>query len=94
MPETPSPGPTDTVHGDQWEKNPRPDPPAREVHLLGENSPGVRRIEIISSHFRLVDRIFLFLSVFLIAYVYGLDGTVRNTYQVRSPTNPHLIGTF
>ena len=54
----------------------------REVHLLGEGSPGVRRIEIIASHFRFVDRIFLFLGIFLIAYVYGLDGTVRYTYQV------------
>jgi SIT family siderophore-iron:H+ symporter-like MFS transporter len=50
--------------------------------LLGEGSPGVRRIGIIASHFRLVDRVFLFLGVFLIAYVYGLDGTVRYTYQV------------
>lgn len=56
------------------------DEPAK---LLGEGSPGVRRIEIISSHFKLSDRVFLFLAVFLIAYVYGLDGTVRYTYQVR-----------
>lgn len=55
--------------------------PTREVRLLGEGSPGVRRIEIVASHFRLVDKVFLFLSIFLVAYVYGLDGTVRNTYQ-------------
>ncbi|KAI9044359.1 putative siderochrome-iron transporter Sit1 [Aspergillus affinis] len=42
---------------------------------------GVKRIEAISSQFRLVDRIVLFCGVFLMAYVYGLDGTVRNTYQ-------------
>lgn len=55
--------------------------PAHDVQLLGEGSPGVHRIEIINSHFRLFDRICLFASVFLIAYVYGLDGTVRYTYQ-------------
>ncbi|PLB46205.1 putative siderochrome-iron transporter [Aspergillus steynii IBT 23096] len=42
---------------------------------------GVKRIEVISSQFRLVDRIFLFFGIFLMAYVYGLDGTVRYTYQ-------------
>lgn len=56
--------------------------PTREVQLLGEGSPGVRRIEIIASEFRFIDRIFLFGSIFLVAYVYGLDGTVRYTYQV------------
>ncbi|CAI7648090.1 Major facilitator superfamily domain general substrate transporter [Penicillium manginii] len=55
--------------------------PTREVQLLGEGSPGVRRIEIIASEFRLIDRVFLFCSIFLVAYVYGLDGTVRYTYQ-------------
>lgn len=54
------------------------------VTLLGKGSPGVRRIEIITSHFRLWDRVVLFMGVFLIAYVYGLDGTVRYTYQVRT----------
>ncbi|OJJ80802.1 putative siderochrome-iron transporter Sit1 [Aspergillus glaucus CBS 516.65] len=46
-----------------------------------EKSPGVKRIEILSSHIHLVDRIFLFSSIFLIAYVYGLDNQVRQTYQ-------------
>lgn len=74
--------------GEKSEKAPHPQVgPLPEVHLLGEGSPGVRRIEIIASHFRLVDRIFLFLGVFLIAYVYGLDGTVRYTYQVSSLGN-------
>lgn len=45
---------------------------------------GVKRIEAISSQFRLVERTFLFFGIFLMAYVYGLDGTVRYTYQVRS----------
>lgn len=56
--------------------------PARSTNLLGEGSPGVRRIEIVASHFRFIDRVLLFCSIFLVAYVYGLDGTVRNTYQV------------
>lgn len=52
------------------------------VLLLSKESPGVRRIEIISSHIHLTDRIFLFSGIFLIAYVYGLDNQVRQTYQV------------
>ncbi|CAG7985797.1 unnamed protein product [Penicillium nalgiovense] len=56
-------------------------PLGEPVSLMGQGSPGVRRIEIITSYFRFWDRIFLFLAVFLIAYVYGLDGTVRYTYQ-------------
>lgn len=53
-----------------------------EATLTGKKSPGVQRIEAIATHFHLVDRIFLFLSIFLLAYAYGLDGTVRYTYQV------------
>ncbi|KAJ6124733.1 hypothetical protein N7471_012050 [Penicillium samsonianum] len=64
-------------------KNPRNEalPLGEPAGLLGQGSPGVRRIEIITSHFRLWDRVFLFIAIFLIAYVYGLDGTVRYTYQ-------------
>jgi MFS transporter, SIT family, siderophore-iron:H+ symporter len=51
--------------------------------LLGGKSPGVRRIEAISTQFTKVDRVFIFIGVFLIAYAYGLDGSVRYTYQVR-----------
>lgn len=50
-------------------------------HLLGKKSPGVQRIEAISAQLTLTDRILLFFGVFLIAYVYGLDGTLRYTYQ-------------
>jgi SIT family siderophore-iron:H+ symporter-like MFS transporter len=49
--------------------------------LIGNKSPGVARIEAIAAHLTLKDRIFLFLGVFLIAYVYGLDGTLRYSYQ-------------
>jgi MFS transporter, SIT family, siderophore-iron:H+ symporter len=50
--------------------------------ILGKKSPGVQRIEAISAHFTLTDRIFVFFGVFLIAYAYGLDGIIRLTYQV------------
>ncbi|KAJ5770626.1 uncharacterized protein N7511_002677 [Penicillium nucicola] len=65
------------------EKNPHSQtaPVNPQTNLLGQGSPGVRRIEVINENFRLVDRVCLFLSIFLIAYVYGLDGTVRYTYQ-------------
>ncbi|EPS29235.1 Siderophore iron transporter 1 [Penicillium oxalicum] len=55
--------------------------PRRDVQLFGLGSPGVQRIEAIASQFSLVDRVCLFLAIFLIAYVYGIDGTVRYTYQ-------------
>lgn len=45
-------------------------------------SAGVRRIEAINEQLTRVDRWIVFLSVFLVAYCYGLDGTVRYTYQV------------
>ncbi|GKZ77819.1 siderophore transporter [Aspergillus niger] len=44
-------------------------------------SPGVKQIEALSSHLHILDRVFLFCGVFLIAYVYGLDGLLRGTYQ-------------
>jgi len=58
----------------------------RRISILthGEKSPGVARIEAVSAQFTLVDRIFLFLGVFLIAYAYGLDGTVRYTFQTNA----------
>jgi SIT family siderophore-iron:H+ symporter-like MFS transporter len=52
--------------------------------LLGGKSPGVRRIEAITTQFTNLDRVFIFIGVFLIAYAYGLDSSVRYTYQVRS----------
>lgn len=52
------------------------------ANIIGSQSPGVRRIEAISTHITRRDRILIFLGVFLIAYVYGLDGTIRYAYQV------------
>ena len=53
-----------------------------ERGLIGDKSPGVLRIEAISAHLTLKDRVFVFFGVFLIAYAYGLDGQIRSTYQV------------
>ncbi|KAL4960732.1 putative siderochrome-iron transporter Sit1 [Aspergillus stella-maris] len=58
-----------------------PDAPNDQPASEGEISPGVKRIELISSQLGLIGRICMFFGVWLIAYVYGLDGTVRNTYQ-------------
>ncbi|KAE8145254.1 major facilitator superfamily domain-containing protein [Aspergillus avenaceus] len=44
-------------------------------------NPGVKRIEVISSQLGFIARIFLFFGIFLVAYVYGLDGQLRGTYQ-------------
>jgi SIT family siderophore-iron:H+ symporter-like MFS transporter len=55
--------------------------------LLGAKSPGVARIEAVSSQLTTADRVFLFLGVFLIAYAYGLDGTVRYTYQATATSS-------
>ncbi|WRT68181.1 uncharacterized protein IL334_005156 [Kwoniella shivajii] len=48
---------------------------------FGDKSPGVKRIEAITSCFTAWHRWVLLISVFLVAYSYGLDGTVRYTYQ-------------
>ncbi|KAF6835615.1 siderophore iron transporter 1 [Colletotrichum musicola] len=50
-------------------------------HTMGEKSPGVVRIEALSAAITNVDRVFIFFGVFLVAYCYGLDGTLRYAYQ-------------
>ncbi|KAJ0414598.1 major facilitator superfamily domain-containing protein [Aspergillus carlsbadensis] len=50
-------------------------------------SPGVKRIELINQQFGLWARIAMFSGIWLIAYVYGLDGTVRYTYQPMATAN-------
>ncbi|KAK2734663.1 Siderophore transporter [Myotisia sp. PD_48] len=60
------------------------EPHATTAPLLGQKSPGVQRIEAITPYFTLWDRIFLFFGIFLIAYAYGLDGTIRYTYQAHA----------
>ncbi|KAJ9157630.1 Major facilitator superfamily domain-containing protein [Pleurostoma richardsiae] len=54
---------------------------SRPSLLEADKSPGVARIEALSAVITRTDRVFIFLGVFLIAYVYGLDGTLRGTYQ-------------
>ncbi|KAL4892421.1 major facilitator superfamily domain-containing protein [Aspergillus ambiguus] len=55
------------------------------------DSPGVKRIEVISAQLHWIERTILFFGVFLIAYVYGLDGQVRVTYQ---PTAAKIADVF
>ncbi|KAJ4256788.1 ferrioxamine B transporter [Fusarium torreyae] len=51
-------------------------------------SPGVQRIKAMSQVITRTDRVFIFFGVFLIAYAYGLDGTVRYAYQ------PNALNSF
>jgi len=53
-----------------------------DAPLLGKKSPGVERMEAIAAHITFPNRVAIFLGVFLIAYAYGLDGTLRYSYQV------------
>ncbi|SMQ54845.1 unnamed protein product [Zymoseptoria tritici ST99CH_3D7] len=52
-----------------------------EIILTGKTSPGVRRVEQLSKHITFTDRVFLFITIFVLAYVYTLDNTLRYTYQ-------------
>ncbi len=64
-----------------------PDVPVKTsvpVVILGEKSPGVKRIEVISHSLNKWTKVMLFVGIFLIAYAYGLDGSVRYVYQVLS----------
>lgn len=56
--------------------------------MFGEKSPGVARMEAVTSVITRFDRIFIFFGIFIIAYAYGLDGTLRYTYQ------PHATASF
>jgi SIT family siderophore-iron:H+ symporter-like MFS transporter len=49
--------------------------------LMGAKSPGVARIEALNAHTSLINRCFIFFGLFIVAYAYGLDGTLRGTYQ-------------
>ncbi|SGY67996.1 BQ5605_C004g02836 [Microbotryum silenes-dioicae] len=51
-----------------------------DLHLVDE-SAGVQKITAMSNEIDLPLRIFLFIGVFVISYAYGLDGTIRYTYQ-------------
>ncbi|KAB8251527.1 major facilitator superfamily domain-containing protein [Aspergillus flavus] len=66
------------------EKNPHTHDAVQSRELQQEvefKNPGVKRIAAISSQLGIVARVFLFFGIFLVAYVYGLDGQLRVTYQ-------------
>lgn len=60
-------------------------------HVGDDMSPGVARIAAINRNLTRTDRIGVFIGVFLIAYAYGLDGTIRSTYQVNNPQYLNLF---
>ena len=70
-----------TLPNDKYSNGTYPTGERRQSKILSTKSPGVSRIEAVTSVITRTDRIFLFLSVFLVAYAYGLDGTLRYTYQ-------------
>lgn len=54
----------------------------KTAKVVYEKSPGILRIEAITSTFTRWHLAWLFFAIFLVAYCYGLDGTLRYTYQV------------
>lgn len=54
----------------------------KTAKVVYEKSPGILRIEAITSMFTRWHLAWLFFAIFLVAYCYGLDGTLRYTYQV------------
>ena len=49
-----------------------------------EKSAGVRRAEALAAVLTTTDRVCIFLGLFLVAFAYGLDGTVRYAYQPKA----------
>lgn len=62
-----------------------------DLLLTGGKSPGVLRVEAIAAHFTLVDKVFFWISILLVSYVYTLDDTIRYTYSVRFLASKMLI---
>ncbi|KAM4058807.1 major facilitator superfamily protein [Hirsutella rhossiliensis] len=58
-----------------------PGAPSAAAAVKDLTSPGVARVEALSASISPTDRICIFLGVFLLAYAYGLDGTLRYAYQ-------------
>jgi SIT family siderophore-iron:H+ symporter-like MFS transporter len=52
-----------------------------DISILKEKSPGVIRIEAFTAALTTLDRFFIYFGIFLIAYVYTLDGVLRYTFQ-------------
>ena len=59
------------------------------IILSGGQSPGVRRMEAINAHLKTWERWALFFGVFLVTYVYGLDGTGESGRHADSPGRLH-----
>jgi SIT family siderophore-iron:H+ symporter-like MFS transporter len=79
MSETMEPRPVEKPHTVDMASDAAPARPSTATAAI--KSPGVVRIEGLSKAITTFDRVFIFFGVFLIAYVYGLDGTLRYTYQ-------------
>ncbi|TQV93856.1 hypothetical protein V2A60_003984 [Cordyceps javanica] len=70
----------DPKHADVHATAPAPDQDGR-MALTGSTSPGVRRMELIARHLTPTTRAVLFVGIFVVAYVYSLDITLRYAYQ-------------
>lgn len=55
------------------------------------SSAGVKKMEVLHEGLSRGIRALVFIGLFLVAYVYGLDGLVRSTYQVLSLSDPFYI---
>src|ERR1700760_3525376 len=76
--------------GEQMAKGAVSEERSEPLTLTGSTSPGVKRIEAISRHITFSGRILLFVGIFIIAYVYSLDITLRYAYQ---PTATNSFNT-
>lgn len=72
---------TDVAASPKSNSKDEPEDGERNAPIIGSQSPGVARIEALNAHTSLANRCCIFFSLFLIAYAYGLDGTLRYTYQ-------------
>lgn len=81
MPSSPDSSPLErSVSLQKVRTNPNLD--EKTAKVIYEKSPGILRIEAITSMFTRWHLAWLFFAIFLVSYCYGLDGTLRYTYQV------------
>ncbi|KAH7132570.1 siderochrome-iron transporter-like protein Sit1 [Dendryphion nanum] len=75
---------------------PQGDQPANETvtPIIGKKSPGVERVEAIAAHITPLNRVAIFFGVFLISYAYGLDGTLRYSYQPEATSDYQTHSTL
>ncbi|ORY86174.1 siderochrome-iron transporter [Protomyces lactucae-debilis] len=55
-------------------------------------SPGVRRVEALASTYSSTAILFLLFAIFIAAYAYDLDGTIRYTYQSFATSELKVLG--